>query len=89
MHTLLIGYDLDAPGQDYTAIIARLKTFSWCHQLDSTWLVKAPHTASQMRDELKTLIDGSDELMVIEVTGDDWATWGFSEPASRWMKANI
>lgn len=39
--TLLIGYDLNAPGQDYGDLIEAVKASGarW-HYLDSTWLVK-------------------------------------------------
>src|SRR3954466_5756267 len=52
MNTLLIGYDLNKPGQDYADLIAYLKGFAYWHHLDSTWLIRAEMSASDMRDKL-------------------------------------
>jgi hypothetical protein len=39
--------------------------------------------------ELGELIDGNDELMVIDATGD-WATWlHFSDQCSNWLLQNF
>jgi hypothetical protein len=41
--TMLVGYDLNKPAQDYPKLIEKLKNFSaWWHHLDSTWLVRTP-----------------------------------------------
>lgn len=63
MNTLLVGYDLYKPLQNYKDLIDKLKGFAtWWHHLDSTWLVRTNLTAPQLRDQLKTLIDSDDEL---------------------------
>ncbi len=39
MNTLLVGYDLNRPGQDYEDLTKFLKDQStWWHALDSTWI---------------------------------------------------
>lgn len=51
MGTLLIGYDLDKPDQDYSDLIAAIKKLgAWWHHLDSTWLVKSDLTPKEARD---------------------------------------
>ena len=48
MGTLLIGYDLDKPDQDYSDLIAAIKKLgAWWHHLDSTWLVKSDLTPKE------------------------------------------
>lgn len=90
MNTLLIGYDLNASGQDYDSLIEKIKsTGTWWHGLDSTWLVKSNLSATGMRDLLRGEIDTNDELLVINVTGDSAAWYGFSEEASEWLKNNL
>ena len=56
---------------------------SWWHHLDSTWLIKTNRSAVQVRDELKPLIDSNDELLVIEVTSDSAAWFGFNDKGSK------
>jgi hypothetical protein len=85
--TLLVGYDLNKPAQDYAGLIDRLKSYgSWWHHLDSTWLIKTASTPSEVRDELAALIDSDDELLVIDVTGDARAWRGFNAAGSEWLK---
>lgn len=90
MNTLMIGYDLNAAGQRYEDLIEKLKSLgAWWHHLDSTWLLKTSLTAKQMRDELKQYLDSNDELLVIDVTGQSWASQGFSERANSWLTSNL
>jgi hypothetical protein len=90
VNTLLVGYDLNRPGQDYAALGARLKEFgTWWHHLDSTWIVRTELTAVQLRNEIKGLLHNSDELLVIDVTGKSWAGKGFSEGAYKWLRKNM
>jgi hypothetical protein len=90
MNTLLVGYDLDRPGQDYEPVWDKLKSYgTWWHHLDSTWLVKTALSAKEMRDEVNALIDTNDELLVIDVTGDGAAWSGFNAKPSAWLKDNL
>jgi hypothetical protein len=77
--TLMVGYDLNSPGQDYKALIDRLKKVgsNWWHRLDSTWLIKSSMTPSELAKDLRRFIDADDELLVIDVTGRSWAAYGF------------
>ena len=90
MGTLLIGYDLDKPDQDYKELIEAIKGLgAWWHHLDSTWLVKSDLTAVEARDSLRKHIGASDELLVISVTGRQAAWFGFNETGSKWIKDNL
>jgi hypothetical protein len=83
MPTLLVGYDLNKPGQSYGELHDALKsTGTWWHHLDSTWLVVTNQTPIQLRDRLTKLLDPNDELFVIDVTGDAGAWRGFSHKAA-------
>ena len=83
MPALMIAYDLNRPGQNYPDLIARIKALSdrWWHHLDSTWFIRTTWSAERARDDLKKYVDSSDELLVMDVTGDDWAGSGFTERA--------
>jgi hypothetical protein len=90
VNTLLVGYDLNRPGQDYEALLSQLREFgTWWHHLDSVWLVRTELTAVQLRNELKPLTDVGDEILVIDVTGKSWAGTGFSDRAFDWMQKNL
>ena len=90
MGTLLIGYDLDKPDQDYSDLIAAIKKLgAWWHHLDSTWLVKSDLTPKEARDLLAKHIGDSDELLVLTVTGRTAAWKGFSDKGSKWIKDSL
>jgi hypothetical protein len=89
MATLMVGYDLNKPDQDYEKLINYLKGLgTWWHHLDSTWLVVTNMTAKELRDKLKTLIGAADELLVLDVTDDIWASAGFTDKANSWLQQN-
>lgn len=87
MGTILVGYDLNKPVQNYDGLIDKLKGYgAWWHHLDSTWLLKTSKEPTEVRNDLQALIDEDDELLVIDVTGDARAWRGFSESGSKWLK---
>jgi hypothetical protein len=90
MSTLLVGYDLNKPGQDYDDLFKALQaTGTWWHNLDSTWLIKSDETHRELRDRLSELIDENDRLLVIDVSGDSAAWQGFTKKAGQWIKDNL
>jgi hypothetical protein len=90
LNTLLVGYDLNRPGQDYEELFEFLKSRgTWCHPLDSTWLVVSPLASAQFRDEVKRHIDANDEVLVVNVTGDNWAAFGFTQKVNDWLQKHI
>ena len=88
MSTKLIAYDLNGAGrQNYADLIEAIKGLgAWWHHLDSTWLVKSTLSTSQIRDRLKPHLDNSDEILVVNVTGDPRSWSGFNERGSKWLR---
>jgi hypothetical protein len=86
----LVGYDLNRPGQNYSELISELNnTPGHLHQLDSTWLLATNETTAQVRDRLARHIDTGDELLVVDVTGSDWAASGLPSRAVEWLRKHI
>lgn len=89
MRTILVAYDLNRPGQDYSGLYKALKAAPlWWHYLDSTWLLRTEESAVQVRDRLSLHFDGGDELLVIDVTGTEVAWEGFEQRPSQWIRDN-
>jgi hypothetical protein len=87
MNTLLITYDLNRPGQDYSKLFEYLRGYgTWCHPVDSTWLVRTSKSAADVRTELKAYVDGNDDVLVINVTNDDWASYGLPQQVTDWLR---
>lgn len=92
MKTFLISYDLGIPEKraDYFTLADHLKTsYSiWARPVKSVWLIKSKKSARQIKDEIKSVLDENDKLIVIEVKGH-WATRLISTKITDWMKKNI
>jgi hypothetical protein len=90
MATLMIGYDLNKSGKDYSGLTQEIKdTFpTYWHHLDSTWLVVTDMEPKDVRDLLKSHIDSDDELLVATIAPP--AAWmGFNDRGSKWLKDNL
>ena len=86
MNSILIGYDLKRPGQNYANLISALKAYgTWWHALDSTWIIKTDSSAAQIRDALLQHIDANDRLFAADITGQSLAWYGFDQVASDWI----
>jgi hypothetical protein len=68
MHLLVVSYDLDQPGQNYRAIIARLEQLGARRIQFSQWMLKSSLTAVGLRDDLARFTDSNDMLLVIDAT---------------------
>lgn len=92
MRTYLISYDLGMPetSADYTKIIEYIKSLgTWAKPLKSQWFVVSSKSTSEIRTALQNLVDSNDEILILDVTGDDWATYGISGDVTDWMNKNI
>jgi hypothetical protein len=89
MKSYLIGCDLNRPAEDYPGLIDAIKKFSlhW-HHLESAWIVKSDWSAKQVRDHVKPHLDSTDELLVVELSGEGaWA--GLNDEAVNWLIENL
>ena len=68
----LVSYDLDKPGQNYDALIARLLQHHAVRVLRSQWVLSTTWTASQLCNDLKTYTDSNDRILVVEMS-HSWA----------------
>lgn len=85
-----VNYDLNKSGQDYTKLIEYLKSHqSWAKPVKSSFFVKTSLTAGGLRDGIKPYIDSNDDVVVVIVTSQDWATFGLSVEITNWMTNNL
>jgi len=90
--SFLVSYDLGGPesSSDYRALIDKIKSYHWCKPLESLWLITVEgEDCSDIRDELKNYLDSNDKLLIIDVTGSDWATRNINSKVTDWMKHNL
>ena len=76
MAVYIVSYDLNKAGQDYSKLYETLKSFtSWCHPVDSTWLLYVPSNsantnAQSIYNRIRPCIDSNDLILVMRVTSD-------------------
>lgn len=70
----VISYDLDKPGQNYTAVTNALEKSGAKRVLFSQWVLRHyTATATQIRDWLWNHMDRNDRLLVVCLDSNDWA----------------
>jgi hypothetical protein len=87
----LITYDLKSPNDtsdDYERVINGLKeTYkTWCHLEKSVWLISTDQGATEVRDEIKKLLNSSDILFVAKLAGN-WGSFNLTTKRTDWLKA--
>lgn len=88
MSVYQINYDLRKQ-KDYSSLIERIKSYgTWCHPLESVWIIVTNQTAAQVRDYLATVMDNDDGILVTRLQGE--AAWyGLSNEVSQWIQSNL
>jgi hypothetical protein len=91
MNTLMISYDLIAPGRGYEALRNFIESpySKWAKPVESLYLIKTNKTAEAYRNELQSYLDTNDKVIVIDVTGKEAAWKGLPDTVSNWIKSNL
>lgn len=84
----LITYDLNSPGQKYEKLYEAIKSAgsTWCHPLDSTWLIVTTKSVQQTVDYIRNAaLDDTDTVFVVDVTSDTRRGW-LSKEVWDWIE---
>jgi len=88
MSKYLISYDLN-DGEDsdaYDEIIEYLESFpEHAKALYSQWVVESSKTSSEIRSELKNIVDDNDVILVVKVESG-WASFNLPKEAVDVLK---
>lgn len=90
MRTILIVLKLGYTEELYTSLINYLKTgVYWARPFSGVWIVKTTKTTNEIRDGITSLINGTDQVLVVDITGSSAAWKNIDSVISEWMKNNI
>jgi hypothetical protein len=67
MSVLLVTYDLNKPGKDYTDVLKEIRKFSWAKLSESSYAVETDLSPQQLYNRLSPYLDATDTLYVIEL----------------------
>jgi len=88
MTSLIIEYDLRAPGRDYDSLFSAIKAYGiYAHITESTWFIKTNDSCIQVRDNLLAYMDTNDRLFVAALTGV--AAWRNVICPDEYLKQNL
>ena len=87
--TYLISYDLRNPGQNYEALLKKIKSSSgWARLGDSAYIIISEDSAVNIRDYLMTVLDNNDKIFVGVINAP--AAWrGLGDEVSQWLSNNL
>ena len=90
MAAILVNYDLNTPGQKYEALNEKLKAYSgWAHFGGSSWIVSGTGiTPQSVRDDLRQIVDDTDTMLTIDVSGDSYSGW-LTQKMWDWLKTTV
>ncbi len=86
-NNLFISYDLNSPGQDYSAVIDKIKSLgNWAKVQKSLWYVNSSLTAAEAVELVWAVMDVNDSLIVVNCTNNNAAWKGFSDKVANFIK---
>lgn len=86
-NNLLISYDLNSPGQDYSGVIDEIKSLGdWAKVQKSFWYVSSTLTATQAVDRIWAKMDRNDSLIVVDAKNNSAAWQGLSDEVAAFIK---
>lgn len=89
MSALLISYDLNSPGQDYSKVINAIKNLGPTKAvLKSSWIVITSLTPSQAWDKLKPVVDTGDHVFIVDITRSARQGW-LPKNTWDWINQNV
>ena len=86
MNTYLVSYDLVAPGRNYQPVYDYMKSYGdHMKPLQTVYLLYTSKSATDIRNDLKALVDGNDKVLVVLLNTTAWATYNLPNSAT-WLQ---
>ncbi|MBY5395913.1 hypothetical protein HFN01_13890 [Rhizobium leguminosarum] len=88
MATFIITYDTHK-GRNYQTLYDAMEKHSGVRLAESVWGISLSNTVGEVRDWVKSVLDGDDTIIVIQVKPKpSWATQKADAKATEWLKGN-
>jgi len=87
MAVLLVTYDLNKPGQDYSDFINAFKQYAWAKLSESSYAIETAKSPSTIYNELSPHMDKNDHVYIISLSNP---YWGYGpEKVNEWLEKNL
>ena len=72
-NNLLVTYDLNESGQNYDALIEKIKTLgAWAKVQQSVWYLHTSYSTDDVLDRLSKVTDFNDSIFVANMNSASW-----------------
>lgn len=83
-NNLFISYDLNSPGQDYTSVINKIQSLgAWAKVQKSHFYVNCNLSAEQACNQIHSVMDANDTLLVIDAANNDAFWFNMADEAAK------
>ena len=87
MAVLLVTYDLNKPGQDYSDLLKAIKSYTWARLSESSYAIVTDKTPTTISGELKPFLDASDYIYIVNLKRPFWE-FGLKE-INEWLEKHL
>lgn len=88
MSTLLVAYDLHAPGQKHANLLEAVKSYGdWAKLSESAYAISTRYEVQSVKEDLMSYIDDNDNLYVITLSRP-WSAYG-PKKVTEWLRNNL
>jgi hypothetical protein len=87
MAILLVTYDLNKPGQDYSDFLTKVKSYPWARLSESSYAIKTDSSPQAVFDQLKPYLDTNDNLYIITLK-QPFTGFG-PKNVNEWLEDNL
>ncbi len=87
MAVLLVTYDLNKPGQDYSDFYKVIKSYTWARLSESSYAIATSKATKTVYEELAPHIGRGDQLFVIGLE-NNWHGFG-PRDVYDWLKEHL
>ena len=63
---IMVNYDLNKTGKDYSGVINTIKSFNWAHPMESCWIISTNQSVTSIYNQIRKHTDDDDSLLVSE-----------------------
>lgn len=84
-NNILITYDLNKSGQNYAALIEKIKTLgAWAKVQQSAWYLHTSYSSKEVLEMLSSVTDYNGSLFVAQLSEANWR--GLSNEVSKFIQ---
>ena len=87
MATLLVTYDLNKSGQNYTSFLGVIKKYTWARLSESSYAIQTYETPQAVYNNLSPYIDKNDNVYIIALSQSHYGQG--PQEVNNWLSQHL